>query len=186
MLSDLIANSRVIYTNEDIVKSISVLATKLNDYYSGQEVALLPVMTGVIPFAGQLLPQLDFNLVISYIHVSRYQNNLGQDEINEVYFPDKEYVSGKNLLVLDDIHDEGKTLNFIQEKLKSQGARDIKSAVLFNKEIKNKIANADFKCLDVPDDYVYGFGLDFNGIGRNIPHLYAYDKTDPSQINEKK
>ena len=181
MLSDLITHSRVIYTNEDIIKSISSLAAELNNYYRGQEVVVLAVMTGVIPFAGQLLTQLDFDLVISYAHVSRYKNNLGQDEINEIYFPGKEYVSGKNLLVLDDIHDEGKTLNFIQDKLKNQGAREIKSAVLFNKKIKNKIAKADFKCLDVPDHYVYGFGLDFNGIGRNIPHLYAYDKKDPSE-----
>ena len=180
-MSDLTAHSRVIYTNEDIIKSISSLAAELNNYYRGQEVVVLAVMTGAIPFAGQLLTQLDFDLVISYAHVSRYKNNLGQDEINEIYFPGKEYVSGKNLLVLDDIHDEGKTLNFIQDKLKNQGAKEIKSAVLFNKKIKNKIAKADFKCLDVPDHYVYGFGLDFNGIGRNIPHLYAYDKKDPSE-----
>jgi hypoxanthine phosphoribosyltransferase len=181
MLSDLIIRSSVIYTNEDIIDSISALAAELNNYYRGQEVVLLPVMTGVIPFVGQLLPQLDFSLVISYIHVSRYQNNLGQDEINEIYFPEKEYVFNKNLLVLDDIHDEGKTLHFIQEKLKSWGAKEIKSAVLFNKEIKNKVTKADFKCLDVPDYYVYGFGLDFNGIGRNMPHLYAYDKKDFSE-----
>ena len=176
MLSNIIAHSRVVHTNVDIIKSISSLALELNNYYRGQEVVVLPVMTGVIPFAGQLLTQLDFDLVISYAHVSRYKNNLGQDKIEEIYFPGKEYVSGKSLLVLDDIHDEGKTLNFIQDKLKNQGAREIKSAVLFNKKIKNKIAKADFKCLDVPDHYVYGFGLDFNGIGRNIPHLYAYDK----------
>ena len=181
MVSNLTTDSRVIYTNADITKSISSLAAELNNYYRGQEVVVLAVMTGAIPFAGQLLTQLDFDLVISYAHVSRYKNNLGQDEINEIYFPGKEYVSGKNLLVLDDIHDEGKTLNFIQDKLKNQGAKEIKSAVLFNKKIKNKIAKADFKCLDVPDHYVYGFGLDFNGIGRNIPHLYAYDKKDPSE-----
>jgi hypoxanthine phosphoribosyltransferase len=181
VLSNLTTDSRVIYTNDDITKSISSLAAELNNYYRGQEVVVLAVMTGAIPFAGQLLTQLDFDLVISYAHVSRYKNNLGQDEINEIYFPGKEYVSGKNLLVLDDIHDEGKTLNFIQDKLKNQGAKEIKSAVLFNKKIKNKIAKADFKCLDVPDHYVYGFGLDFNGIGRNIPHLYAYDKKDPSE-----
>ena len=180
-MSNLTTDSRVIYTNADITKSISSLAAELNNYYRGQEVVVLAVMTGAIPFAGQLLTQLDFDLVISYAHVSRYKNNLGQDEINEIYFPGKEYVSGKNLLVLDDIHDEGKTLNFIQDKLKNQGAKEIKSAVLFNKKIKNKIAKADFKCLDVPDHYVYGFGLDFNGIGRNIPHLYAYDKKDPSE-----
>jgi len=181
MFSDLINHSSVIYTNEDIIKSISSLAVKLNNYYRGKEAVLLPVMTGVIPFAGQLLPQLDFDLIVSYAHISRYQNNLGQDEIKEIYLPEKEYIFDKNLLILDDIHDEGKTLNFIQEKLKSQGAREIKSAVLFNKEINNKIAKADFKCLDVPDHYVYGFGLDFNGIGRNIPHLYAYDKKDPTE-----
>jgi hypoxanthine phosphoribosyltransferase len=181
VLSNLTTDSRVIYTNDDITKSISSLAAELNNYYRGQEVVVLAVMTGAIPFAGQLLTQLDFDLVISYAHVSRYKNNLGQDEINEIYFPGKEYVSCKNLLVLDDIHDEGKTLNFIQDKLKNQGAKEIKSAVLFNKKIKNKIAKADFKCLDVPDHYVYGFGLDFNGIGRNIPHLYAYDKKDPSE-----
>ena len=93
MLNDLIANSKVIYSNEDIINSISTLAVELNNYYQGQQVVILPVMTGVIPFVGQLLPQLNFNLIVSYIHVSRYQNNFGRDEIEEIYFPDKEYVS---------------------------------------------------------------------------------------------
>ena len=176
MMDDLIADSRVIYTNEDIIKSIASLAVKLNHYYLGKEVVLLPVMTGVIPFIGNLLPQLSFNLIVSYIHVSRYQNNLGQDQIKEIYFPEVEYISNKNILVLDDIHDEGNTLNFIHKKLKNQEAKEVKSAVLFNKKIKNKIAEPDFKCLDVPDYYVYGFGLGFNEIGRNIPHLYAHEK----------
>ena len=77
---------------------------------------------------------------------------------------------------LDDIHDEGKTLMFVHDKLKAQGAKDIKSAVLFNKLISHKLGQADFHGLEVPDRYVYGFGLDFNGIGRNIPHLYANEK----------
>jgi hypoxanthine phosphoribosyltransferase len=174
--SKLIAESIIIYPFEEISKAITELATRLNKHYHNQEVLILPVMTGVIPFAGQLLPQLDFTVEVSYAHVSRYQNNLGFDEMQVIYFPEDEDVRNKHLLVLDDIHDEGKTLMFVHDKLKAQGAKDIKSAVLFNKLISHKLGQADFHGLEVPDRYVYGFGLDFNGIGRNIPHLYAHEK----------
>ena len=173
---ELIAQSRIIYSNDVIIRSIAALAVTLNKHYKNQAATILPVMTGVIPFAGYLLPKLDFNIHVSYAHVSRYQNNVGGDAMNTIHFPMDEEVNGKNILIVDDIHDEGKTLKFIHDKLLTQGARDIKSAVLFNKAIEHKVGYADFFCLEVPDSYVYGFGLDFNGIGRNIPHLYAHEK----------
>ncbi len=91
------------------------------------------------------------------------------------YKPKIDLIKDKVVLVIDDILDEGLTLTDIKKNLIEMGAKQVVIAVLFDKKIdKIKPIKADFFGLEVPDAYVYGFGLDFNGIGRNIPHLYAH------------
>ena len=78
---------------------------------------------------------------------------------------------------MDDILDEGITLLNINDELKLLGARSIVTAVLFDKKInKKKSMRADFVGLEVPNKYVYGFGLDFKGRGRNLPNLYSFNE----------
>jgi len=78
---------------------------------------------------------------------------------------------------MDDILDEGITLLNIKDELKLMGARSIVTAVLFDKKInKKKSTGADFVGLAVPNKYVYGFGLDFKGSGRNLPNLYSFNE----------
>ena len=132
-------------------------------------------MTGVLSFAGYLLPRLDFDMELDYIHASRYENNKGGDQIKLIYEPQQNKLEGKYILLLDDILDEGHTLKYIKERLKKYNPLSIETAVLFDKLIdKPKPIDADYVGLKVPNFYVYGFGLDFDGIGRNMPHLYAY------------
>jgi hypoxanthine phosphoribosyltransferase len=134
-------------------------------------------MTGALTFAGNILPQLTMDLELSYIHATRYRNNIGQRQVEWIFQPEKEMIKDKVVLILDDILDQGITLKSIREKLLFLGAKKVFTAVLFDKWIKSeKSIEADFVGLNIPDKYVFGFGLDFDGIGRNMPHLYAYNK----------
>tara|TARA_B100000035_G_scaffold57827_1_gene46060 strand:- start:34831 stop:35367 length:537 start_codon:yes stop_codon:yes gene_type:complete len=173
--NELIKHSTIVYKHEEIVDSIDSLASKLNDIYHNKRVMILPVMTGVLTFAGYLLPRLDFDMELDYFHASRYENNKGGDQVKLIYEPQREKLEGQYILLLDDILDEGHTLKYIKERLKKINPLSIETAVLFDKHIdKKKPLDADYVGLKVPNFYVYGFGLDFNGIGRNMPHLYAY------------
>ena len=92
-----------------------------------------------------------------------------------IYEPQQNKLEGKYILLLDDILDEGHTLKYIKERLTKYNPLSVETAVLFDKLIdKQKPLDADYVGLKVPNFYVYGFGLDFDGIGRNMPHLYAY------------
>jgi len=171
----LISESSLIYSNKQIGDAILDIANDCNSHLRNEEVTILPVMNGALIFAGQLIPRLNFNCILDYIHASRYSNNQGQPNVNWIYKPNKDLIKDKIVLVIDDILDEGLTLNDIKKNLIEMGAKQVVIAVLFNKKIdKIKPIKADFFGLEVPDAYVYGFGLDFNGIGRNIPHLYAH------------
>ena len=175
--NELIANSTIVFKHEEIIDSIANLASCLNENYYKKHVLVLPVMTGAMPFAGYLLPRLDFDLELDYVHASRYENNKGGDQIKLIYEPQQSNFEGKYILLLDDILDEGHTLKYIKERLKKYNPLSIETAVLFDKLIdKPKPLDADYVGLKVPNFYVYGFGLDFNGTGRNMPHLYAYKK----------
>ena len=173
----ILSRSQIIYTYEEIVSAIDLLAEKLNRKFKNKKVLILPVLTGVIPFVGMLLTKLNFETEVSYLYVSRYQNNVGTNQIKITYQPSPESVFNQDVLVVDDILDVGITLKLINEQLITMKPNSITNIVLFEKklDIKKEIS-AHYVGLVVPDEYVYGFGLDFNGAGRNMPDLYAFNE----------
>ena len=109
--------------------------------------------------------------------MTRYHQNIGTKDCSWIYKPNNNAIKNKDILVLDDILDEGITLLNIKNEFKSIGARSIVTAVLFDKKInKEKSTRADFVGLEVPNNYVYGFGLDFKDGGRNLPNLYSFNE----------
>lgn len=171
----LISESSLLYSNKQIGDAIVDIANRCNSALRDAEVTILPVMKGALIFSGQLIPKLKFHCLVDYIHATRYLNNKGHPSVSWIYEPKLNLVKDKIVLVVDDILDEGVTLNAVKNNLIEMGAKKVLVAVLFDKKIdKIKPIKADFFGLEVPDAYVYGFGLDFNGIGRNIPHLYAH------------
>ena len=174
-LNELISNSSLIYSNEDINFAIEDLARNFNSKFINQKITVLPVMTGALIFAGHLVSKFNFYCELDYIHASRYSSNKPKSKVDWKYQPNIDLIKDKVILVLDDILDEGITLNSIKKKLLEMGAKEVLICVLFDKKInKQKPIKVDFIGLEVPDSYVYGFGLDFKVIGRNIPHLYAH------------
>tara|TARA_B100000035_G_C21007142_1_gene557831 strand:- start:436 stop:981 length:546 start_codon:yes stop_codon:yes gene_type:complete len=178
-IEDVVNNSEILFSYNEIKKTISNIANKLNEQFKDleSEVVLLPIMKGAIPFAGHLIPKLTFDTNIEYIHLTRYKHNLPTEDFNWIYKPPISDISGKHVVVLDDILDEGITLLNVTDQLKLMGANSITTAVLFDKKINfNKVIIANYVGLEVPNHYVYGFGLDFKGAGRNLPNLYAFNE----------
>jgi len=173
----ILSRSQLIYSHEEIVSAIDLLAKKLNRQFKNKKALILPVLTGAIPFIGMLLPRLSFTIEVNYFHVSRYQNNVGTNQIRITHQPSPESVLNQEVLVVDDILDVGITLKLINEQLMTMKPKSITNVVLFEKQldIKKEIF-AHYVGLDVPDAYVFGFGLDFNGAGRNIPDLYSFNE----------
>jgi len=136
---------------------------------------VLVVMNGGLVFAGKILPQLGFPLQLDYIHVSRYRQNTQGGELDWLVQP-KTSLAGRHILILDDILDEGHTLQAIVRHCENAGAVSVKTAVLVDKVHDRKAVpdlKADFEGVRVPDRFVFGFGMDYQGYWRNAPGIFA-------------
>jgi hypoxanthine phosphoribosyltransferase len=134
---------------------------------------LLVVMRGGLYFAGQLLPRLQFPLDLDYIHATRYGDATSGGQLQWKVEPPAQ-VSGRHVLVLDDILDGGDTLAEIRQRLLALGAATVRSAVLTDKQHgRPKPIAADFVGLALPDRYVFGCGMDVSGAWRNLSAIHA-------------
>lgn len=145
------------------------IAAALKDRYP----LVLSVMGGAVVFTGRILPLLNFPLDFDYIHASRYAGTTSGGPVDWKVEP-KGNVSGRVVLVLDDILDIGDTMLAIRERVLGLGASAFYSAVLTDKNKgRAKPIYADFVGLSLPDRYVFGCGMDAYGIWRNLPAIYA-------------
>lgn len=134
---------------------------------------VLCLVNGGIVFAGQLLTHFDFPLQLDYIHASRYQNATVGQSLEWQALPRID-LTGRTVLLLDDILDAGITLKAVHDKCFALGAAKVFSAVLVEKLLsREKPISADFVGLSVPDRYVFGCGMDVYGWWRNLPGIYA-------------
>ena len=133
------------------------------------------VMNGALILAGRILPRLPFPLEVAYLHATRYGHQIQGTLLDWRVRPTQD-LRGRTVLVLDDILDEGHTLNAIIEHLKEEGAAQVYSAVLTHKLHDRKAylgMRADFTGLDVADRFLFGCGMDYKGYWRNAPGIYA-------------
>ncbi len=169
----ILTDAEEIYSATDIAEVLIQLAKNITAVLSDQNPVVLCIMNGAVIFSGQLLPLLKFPLSFDYLHVTRYNNSTQGGKIDWKMMPQLA-LEGRVVLVLDDVLDEGVTLNAIREKVMDYGAKAFYSAVLADKDIgKCKPFSADFVGLTIPNRYVFGFGMDIHGAWRNLPAIYA-------------
>lgn len=158
---------------------IDAQAALLNTRYAQTRPLVLCVMTGALVYAGQLLPRLSFALDLDYVHATRYGDARTGGQLEWLMRP-RHDVQDREVLLLDDILDEGVTLNEIRKWLHDAGAARVEIAVLTHKEKPlPQPCRPDYPALSTPDRYVYGFGLDVNGLWRNANGIFvATDATE--------
>ena len=165
--------AELIHDEQAVNQAISTMAQQLNQYYVNESPIVLCVMGGGVFFTGQLLPKLQFSLEFDFVQATRYHDSTEGKTLKWIVMP-KESIKDRNVLILDDILDEGVTLKAIIEQCKLLGAKETRSAVLVEKQLnKNKTIRADYVGLIVPNRYVFGCGMDVYGWWRNLPAIYA-------------
>lgn len=169
----LLATADPIHSADTVTAAVQRVAREISERLRDSNPLLLCVMKGGVPFAGQLMTQLTFPLDFDYLQVSRYGREIAGGALCWRVEPSMP-VSGRTVLVVDDILDQGLTLLGIRERLLQQGATACLTAVLADKLHggKKPIA-ADFVALTVPDRFVFGYGMDVRGAWRNLPAIYA-------------
>ncbi|MES2181590.1 MAG: hypoxanthine-guanine phosphoribosyltransferase [Pseudomonadota bacterium] len=173
----LLEQSQQIHSSEAVEAAIARLSVEITDALQDTSPIVICVMGGGIVFAGQLLTQLNFPLEVDYVHASRYQNATIGKVLTWQALP-KLDLTQRTVLLIDDILDEGITLQTIKEKCLELGASKVLSAVLVEKQLQHvKPIRADFIGLEVPDRYVFGYGMDVYGWWRNLSAIYSLNQT---------
>lgn len=174
-VKDLVKNADCLFSHEEVEQAISNVATELNCRFNDSVPLVMPVMNGGLIFAGKLLTQLNFPLQVDYIHATRYRDKTSGGDIQWRVKP-SESVKGRDIILVDDILDEGHTLVAIQDYLNQQGVSSITTVMLLDKHHDRKAIpamQADIVGLVCEDRYVFGYGMDYKGYWRNANGIFA-------------
>ena len=170
------ADADCLASPEQVSAALDRMAIAITSELSGQNPLLYCVMNGGLVVAGRLLARLNFPLELAYLHATRYGHELQGGKLLDWRMRPSQDPRGRTVLVVDDILDEGHTLQGICQYLAELGAARVLSAVLVHKDHQRKARpgmRADFTGLDVADRFLFGCGMDYKGYWRNAAGIHA-------------
>jgi len=176
-IAQALAQADLLVDRPQLDEAIARMADAIAADYRGEIPVYLTIMHGALPFAGQLALELGargLDLEFDYLHATRYRGKTSGAELAWKHRPATP-LRGRRVLLVDDIVDEGHTLDAVRAWCIGQGARDVRIAALAVKQHDRCVPGlrADYAGLDVPDRYVFGYGMDYHEQGRNLPAIYA-------------
>jgi hypoxanthine phosphoribosyltransferase len=178
---EILNSAQLVHSAAAVDAAIERVAAEITAKLGSRYPLVLSVMGGAVVFTGRILPMLNFPLDFDYIHASRYGDATSGGLVDWKVEPTGN-VTGRVVLVLDDILDEGDTMLAIRERVLEFGATAFYSAVLTDKPKRcEKPISADFVGLSLPDRYVFGCGMDAHGLWRNLPAIYALKEEHESR-----
>lgn len=172
------ARTECLVSADEVEAALQRMRDAISALLADKDPVVLAVMTGGIVATGLLLPRLDFALRLDYVHATRYRGGTRGGEIEWRYRP-AAAVRGEHVLVIDDIFDEGLTMEAIVKACYEDGAESVVSAALVEKKRERDCDyRPDIVGLEVPDRYVMGFGLDYKSYFRNADRILAAHPAD--------
>ncbi len=174
-LAAAVAGSDLLFDSHAIDVEVARIAAEIDaDYAGGPRPVYLTIMHGGMLFASRLALALATDLEFDYLHATRYRGATTGSGLAWLHRPATP-LRGRRVLLADDILDEGHTLKAVKRWCEDEGAADVRIAVLSVKQHDRRVEgiHADYVALEVPDRYVYGYGMDFHEQGRNLPAIYA-------------
>lgn len=163
---------KVLYTQDQINQRLDELANTLTEKYQDEFPLLVSVMTGAMVFTSEMMKRLNFKLNVDYVDVASYADksastgkvNLIQDLSHDI--------KDRPVIIMEDIIDTGHTLKYLVELFADRGAKSIEICSLLDKPDRREVdVQADYVGFKVPNEFIVGYGLDFNGLYRNFPFV---------------
>ncbi len=176
-LAEVMPRAELLVDKATIDQAIARMAEPIARDYAGEVPMYLTIMHGALPFSGQLALELGgrgLDLEFDYLHATRYRGENTGGELVWKHRPATP-LFGRRVLLVDDILDEGYTLVGVRQWCLEQGATDVRIAAMTVKKHDRCVAgiHADYVGLELPDRYVFGYGMDYYEQGRNLPGIYA-------------
>lgn len=164
---------RVLLTEEEVNKRISEVAGDISRDYAGKEVHLICVLKGGVFFTCELAKRLTIPVSLDFMSVSSYGDDTKSSGVVRIVKDLDESIKDKEVLIVEDIIDSGRTLAYLIEVLKQRGPKSIHLCTLLDKPERRvkKQVKVDYTCFTIPDEFVVGYGLDYAQKYRNLPYI---------------
>jgi hypoxanthine phosphoribosyltransferase len=170
---------KVLLSKEELHDGVTRMADEIAACYEGRPLTFIGVLTGSIVLMADLIRMIDVPMRVGVLQASSYRGattTRGDLVINSELMLD---ISGRDVLMVDDIFDTGHTLNRVVEKMRELGPASLRTAVLLRKKSRQEVQyDPDFVAFDIPDEFVVGYGLDYEDMYRNLPYLAALETVD--------
>jgi hypoxanthine phosphoribosyltransferase len=164
---------RLLVSSDKIQESVNRMAAEMNKDLKGRDVIFLGILNGAFMFVSDLIRRIDLECQISFLKLATYEGSSSSGNIKRLIGLDED-ISGKTVVILEDIIDTGFTIDSIFKQLKGYGPGDIKiAALLFKPDRFDRDSKPDYTGIEIPNDFVAGYGLDYKGYGRNLKDIYV-------------
>ncbi len=164
---------RVLLSEEEIQKRIQELAAEINRDYAGKEVLLLCILKGGLMFLADLAKHLTMPVAMDFIGISSYGNATQSSGVVRITKDLEESIEDKHVLIIEDIIDSGLTLSYLINNLSIRKPASLKICTLLDKKINREVdIPVDYIGFTVPNEFLVGYGLDYQELFRNIPYIF--------------
>ncbi len=165
---------RILLTEAQIQAGIDRVAREVTAVYRGQAFTVVSVLKGSCVFASDLIRRIPIPLELAFVSASSYGEGVESGRLEVNFFPAESEIQGRDLLLVDDILDTGRTLSRLVDEMRRRGARSVRTCVFLDKPARRATPlSADFRAFEVDNLFVVGYGLDFAGHYRNLPYVGA-------------
>ena len=164
---------RVLLTEEEVDRRINEMAAEISEEYEGRQIHLICILKGGVFFTWELAKRLTVPVSLDFMSVSSYGAGTESSGVVRILKDLDEPLAGKDVLIVEDIIDSGRTLAYLIEVLKQRGPKSIRLCTLLDKPERRvkKQVKVDYTCFTIPDEFVVGYGLDYDQKYRNLPYI---------------
>jgi hypoxanthine phosphoribosyltransferase len=163
---------------DEISSSIANIAEKMNQDYEDKCPLLLAILNGSFIFAADLVRRLTFEHEIQFVKLASYQGTESTGKVKELIGLNVD-IADRDVIIVEDIVDTGKTMANLLPQIKDKGARSVEIATLLMKPEKLAVdLDVKYCAIEIPNDFIVGYGLDYDGLGRQYPDIYTVVKKD--------
>jgi len=163
---------RIMLTEDEVNKRIQEVAAQISKDYAGKQVHLICVLKGGAFFMCELAKRLSVSVSLDFMSVSSYGSSTKSSGVVKIVKDLDEPLKDKDVLVVEDIVDSGRTLSYLLEMVKDRGPKSVKLCTLLDKPDRRVVdVKVDYTCFQIPDEFVVGYGLDYDQKYRNLPYI---------------
>ncbi len=170
---------RILLSEQEVDQRIAEIAKQISEDYAGKELHMIGVLKGAVFFMCELAKRITIPVTLDFMSVSSYGNDTKSSGVVKIVKDLDEPLDGKDVLIVEDIIDSGRTLSYLMDILQKRNPASLRLCTLLDKP-ERRVADVqvDYTCFNIPDEFVVGYGLDYAQKYRNLPFIGVVEFTD--------